>query len=280
MEILGFAITGLLALIFTIVGVLLFTKINLFGLGPMIRSIGLGKYGKILGIVLVVFSIGGAIAYVSSMNVGGIFKSASLTQDELASTSAITGLSCVFNSAPSSLSGTYTTDTAISGAYFDDDPNDLSHYNAYVLHNNGTRSLNGSITCTREGDVEQAGRMTCFVKADSFRSETSTTDSNTYYILATSASASKVTGFPWAQTAYLNDGSVATTASDREKTEVVFTGGSTAEAQEDLGYYVTLPGATAWSYLNNLTSNDVSFYCNWGAGDQKVARITVTKVSA
>jgi hypothetical protein len=284
MEILGLAIRGFLALALTVIGILMVSKLSFFGLGPAVRSVGGKKFGMIIGIILIIVSVGATVTYVKSAPWKGagsnLLGSASLTDEEAVMSAGITGLSCVFNSAPSGLTTTYTADSAASGAYFVADPDSLSHYDAYVLHDNGTRVINGTVSCTRQGDVEKAGRMECYIKGDAFKSETSTTDSNTYYILATSASASKVAGFPWAQTAYINDGSVATTASDREKTNVVFTGGASAQAVETVGYSLTLPGATPWSYLNNLTSNDVHIFCNYGSGDQEVAKITVTKVSA
>jgi hypothetical protein len=276
MEIFGFAIAGLLALILAIVGVLMLTKINLFGLGPTVRSVGGKRFAVIIGIVLLVVSIGGAITYVKNLNVGNLLQTGSLTTKELeAGTAGITGLSCVF-ATPTNVA----PEVAVPGIKFRADPDDLSHYYADVQHVNGTASINGTLSCRRTGDVNLAGVAQCYAKADSFRSETSTSDANVYYIVATTASASKVAGMPWRQTIYLNDGAVATTASEAEETDLVFVGGSGAESQEDLGYYLTLPGATAWSYLNNQTSNDVHIYCNFGAGDEQVARLTITKVTS
>lgn len=166
--------------------------------------------------------------------------------------------------------------TAGTNVTFRADPNDLSHLYADVKYESGTASLNGTLSCTRSGDIEKALSTECYVKSGTFRNELSTTDSNTYYILATSNKASKVAGVPWAQTAYLSDGSVATTASDQELTQLVFTGGSSAQAKEALGFYMTLPGATVFGYLNNQTSNDVGIIC----GGSQVARLTVTHTAA
>ena len=98
--------------------------------------------------------------------------------------------------------------------------------------------------------------------------------------VATTASASKIAGFPWQQTIYLSDsGSTtvgATTASDREMTNLVFAGGSAPDATQSLGFLITLPGATPFSYLNNQSQGDVQIFCN-GA---QVADLTITKVSA
>jgi hypothetical protein len=246
-------------------------KIKFLGIAPALNA-ALGKFAIIVAILLLVVSFSGAYAYGS-----GLFGGVKLQTGSLEPVQAgLTGLSCVFNSAPSGLTSTYTTDTAVSGMSFVADPASLNHYKAYVLHNNGTRVINGTIVCTRTGDINQAVAVECYAKASSFRSETSTTDSNTYYWVATSASASKVTGFPWAQTIYLNSGAVATTASDREKTNLLFTGAGSAQVAQTLGFHITLPGATPFSYLDNQSSGDVQIFCN-GA---EVADLTIVKVSA
>lgn len=275
MNILGFSIAGLLALVLLVVGLAMVTKWKLFGIGVMLRSAVGKKIAVILGIALIVISVGGAITYVKGFNLGSgnLLGTASLGEDELPSTSAITSLACVF--------AVPTEHQPLDNLSFRADPSNLAHYYVDAKYDvDGDSSFNGTLSCKREGDIEKAGKAVCYAMADSFRSETSTSDSNTYYIVDTSASASKVTGFPWAQVIYLNDGAIATTSSDREKTDLVFTGGSSAESQEDLGYYITLPGNTIFGYLNNQTSNDINIYCNWGAGDQEVAKFTITKTTA
>jgi hypothetical protein len=269
MEIFGFAIAGLLALVIAVIGVLMITKARFFGIGPMLNGI-FGKLSVIVAILLLVVSIGGAIAYVGTLSGGKILQTGSLEPE---TQPGLTGLSCVFNSAPTEADN---VPTAGIGITFVADPQKLNSYKAYVLHNNGTRSINGTVVCTRTGDINQAVAVSCYAKASSFRSETSTTDSNTYYWVATSASASKVAGFPWAQTIYLNSGAVATTSSDKEKTNLLFTGAGSAQVAQTLGFYVTLPGATPFSYLNNQTQGSVKIYCN----DAEVADLTLVKVSA
>lgn len=270
MSILGFSLVGIPALVIAIVALMMILKIKFLGIAPGLNGM-LGKFAIIVAILALVVSFSGAYAYGSGL-IGGV-HTASLDKE---TSPGITGLTCVFNSAPSALSATYTTDTAVSGVSFVADPASLNHYKAYVLYNNGTRSINGSVVCTRTGDINQAVAVPCYAKASSFRSETSTTDSNTYYWVATSASASKVAGFPWQQTIYLNSGAVATTASDREMTQLLFTGGASAQVTQTLGFYLTLPGDTPFSYLNNQSSGDVQIFCN-GA---QVADLTITKVSA
>lgn len=275
MEILGIAITGLLAFVLAFVAILKVTKLNLFGLGPAVRSMVPGKFGVILAILILFVAIGPAISFVKD-KAAGLGTGSIIGEEQPNTLPGITGLTCVFNSAPSGVTGTYLTDTAASGLYTDDDPNDLSHYTVYVLHNNGTRTINGTVSCTRTGDINSAASAKCWAVADTFRSQTSTTDSNTYTWVLTNAVKSKISGVPWQQDIHLNDGSAGSASTDAEETYLAFNGGSSAEQQEDLGYFFTLPGATPWSYLNNQSAGDVKIYCD-GA---QVARITVQKVSA
>ena len=239
-----------------------------------------GKYATLIAIafVVILLAFAGRSAWLGdkwASVAGGTLATGSILGDKnVVSASALTDLECKF--ATPNLVGALVT----NGVSFTADPNDLSHYNVYVIHNNGTNSINGTLSCVRQGDIELSARSTCYVKAESFKSETSTSDANVYYILATTSKKSEVAGFPWAQTAYLKDGAIATTSSDQEKTDLVFTGGASAEAQEDLGYYITFVGQTAFNYLNNQTSNDVNIFCDVNGVDKKVATLTITKVSA
>lgn len=154
------------------------------------------------------------------------------------------------------------------------DPSNLQRYYVDVKYDSGAASVNGTLNVPKVGtDLEHDAGIECLVKSQSYRSETSTTDSNTYYILATTTAQSKVSGYTWAQTAYLNDGSVATTSSNSEKTILTFPRGT---AQRTLGFYYTLPGATAFGYLNNQTSKTVDIEC----GGQKVYQFVITKLAA
>lgn len=163
-----------------------------------------------------------------------------------------------------------------SNVTFRADPTNLQHYYVDVKEVGGPANLNGTLTCKRSAaDIDKAGAINCYVKGDSFRSETSTTDSNVYYILATSASASKVPGMLWSQTAYLNNGGVATTASDKEQTTLTYAGGASASASQTLGYYFTLPGTAIYDYVANQTSHDITLYC----GGQPKFRWTISKVA-
>jgi len=222
---------------------------------------------------IVFITLGIVFGGISGVMMGGLYiwdeakgQTASLSSDDVSSGFA-GEISCSFASAPTEVD----TTTNIT---FRADPNDVNHYYADVKYDSGAASINGTLYCQdSRDDLSKGVKHDCFIKADSFRNEVSTTDSNTYYILATSASASKVSGFPWAQTAYLNDGSVATTSSPKERVDLVF---AQDESQEDLGYYLTLPGTTVFGYLNNQTSNDVSFICD----GKEVGVLTITKTTA
>lgn len=157
------------------------------------------------------------------------------------------------------------------------DTSKLNHYYVDVKEDSGAGSVNATLSCPRITDNIRLGQSSvCYAKADSFRSETSTTDSNTYYIVATSSSASKIAGFPWSQTIYLKSGAVATTSDVKEKTELIW---AQDAARQTLGVYATLPGATAFGYMNNQTSKDINIYCESQGSDKIVGTLTVTKVA-
>jgi hypothetical protein len=264
-------ITGLWALIFLLAGfIAVFFR---GGLGSSIRSVfGIIPIGnpKLWGVIFIVLGLMfGGLAYgwnqISGLTAG---IGTATTIGTTPTTSQLTN--CRFQYASAS------KDAGVAGAVATVDTSDLSHYYYYTKATNGSVSLNGTISCDRTGDIDKAYATNCWIVSDSFRSESSTTDSNTYYTIATSSTKSKVPGFPWAQTAYLQSGAVATTASDQEVTQIVFTGGSGAIATQQLGYYFTLPGQTAFNYLNNQTSKDVNIYCD---GNQKVGRITIQKIA-
>lgn len=202
----------------------------------------------------------------------GLFHSATTasqvnTQNGVIATSL---LNCQMN--------TPTEETTASNITFRSDPNDLTHQYADVKYTNGAYSINGSLFCTdTRSDIRQGAAHDCHVEAQSFRSETSTTDSNTYYIVATSTTASQVPGYAWQQNVNLKDegttNSGAVTTDPKEKASLVF---AQDEATQYLGYNVTLPGATVFGYLNNQTSKDVKFVCD----GKTVGTLTITKTTA
>jgi hypothetical protein len=234
----------------------------------------------------VIFIVGG-LAFGGIGVLMGAFSSASTNL----STGTITGGStnnavsamglenCYFASygvvGASAANASWVTDTA-----------DLSHL-TLTLNNAtdlGSRSVNGTITCYKKGDIEKAYQVNCAFKGGAFRNQVSTTDANQYYMVATSASASRVPSLsPWLQTAYINSGAIATTSSSQEYSPLVFAGAASTspEASKTIGFYFTLPSATQIKYLNNQNSVDDSIVCdtnNDGTYDQTVGRITVTKI--
>ena len=261
MNILGITIGGLVAFLFLLIGIWAF-------IWRKQSKMFLGKYAMIFAIALIVVGIiAGGFTYAKSLpsklKTGGL----EIVEEEPESITPISSLVCIWNANPVN---------ATANVSFRTDPNDLSHLYADVGTVSGAATFSGNMSCDRSGDVEKAGSSVCYADAESFRNEVTTTDSNTYYIVDTSSKASKVSGHAWAQKIYLKDGSTAGTGDDQEKTQMVFSGGSSAQVNEKLGLYVALPGTTVWGYLNNQTSRDVAFYC----GGEKVGRITITKLAS
>lgn len=152
------------------------------------------------------------------------------------------------------------------------DVNDDSHYTLFLINatNMGAAIYTANITLQRE-DVSKAQAITCYAKADTFRSETSTTDTNVYYIVETSTAKSQVEGVPWQQTIYLANGVAAGTGSNKEKVSVTFAEGT---AQTILGVYVKLPGDTSFNYLTGSQATpSIRVYC----GGQQVGVLTFDK---
>lgn len=136
-------------------------------------------------------------------------------------------------------------------------------------------SINGTLNCKlpANSDLSVGRSVDCYVTSDSFRNQVNPqTDSNTYYILGTSSAKSKVPGYPWAQTAYLNDNAVATTSSDSERTSLTFV---RDDSQQVLGYYFTLPGTSAFLTLQNNTQNNVHVNC----GGKEVYTFAINKLA-
>jgi hypothetical protein len=219
------------------------------------------------------------IVAVVGLMLGGIAGISGIVSSAGVSTASLTGNSVSGAQLPvlEAQMNTPTVAALGGGVTFRSDPNSVDHQYADVLYTNGTASINGTIKLTRQSsDITPDLSYTCYAKADSFRSQTSTTDSNTYYIVATSATKSLVSGVPWQQTIYLADkgttNSAAATTDAKEQTSFDLAQGKSSGY---LGYYVTLPGATVFGYLDNQTSNDVRFYC----GNQQVGDLTITKVA-
>ena len=255
--------------IFLVLGVLaLFLK-------PVKESFGVIPFGnpKLWTVIFIVAGLAlGGVGVVAGAFSGGV-STASLTGPTATTGTIATSLvSCQMN-APTVVGG-----VANGNVTFRSDPNTLKHYYADVPFADGAISLNGTMFCTSDrADISKGESYDCYAKADSFRSQTSTTDSNTYYIVATSTAASQVAGVPWQQTIYLadsgNSNTAATTSSPAERTSLTF---AQDEKTQYLGYYATLPGATVFGYLNNQTSENINFLCN----NNQVGQLTITKTTA
>lgn len=222
-------------------------------------------------IILIVSLIGGGIGATIGFgsSLVGKIDTSDLTGGDKSDSNVVSALNCEFTT-PQEV-------TATDNVTVRADPNKLNHYYADVGAFSGAASINGTLFCKdNRQDISKGTKHDVYVKAGAFRNEVSTTDSNTYYILATSASASKVPGFSWQQTAYLADKGTtnagAATTDTKERIDLVF---AQDEASQYVGYYLTLPGATAWSYLNNQTSVDIDFV----ADGSTVATMTVTKTT-
>lgn len=273
-SILGVTISGLVALVLLLIGIF-----GLFGkrtIGSTVRSvlgmIPLGNPKLWSAIILILGLAGGGLAfgwgYVSSMG-SGIGTATGLGGEDVALQNA--NLECEFSVLSSASPTTINVSDSLTTAL---DSADRSHYTIYLKNftNVGAGSMNGTLTCTSARvNIRQGTFADCSIQSDSFKSFTSTTDSNTYYILATSTQKSKVPGYTWQQTAYLNNDAVATATSDQEETKFVF---AQDEVSQTLGFYFTLPGDTTFNYLRADTDpQDVRIVCD----GQTVAKMTIVK---
>ena len=276
------ALTGIalvIAVLLLVIAILGFTK---WGKGIHESIFGWIPFGnpKLWAIILIVLiigftSIGISISGVWTKGVNSV-STASLTGEPVKSAQQI-NLDCKF----ASITGVTGATTAnASETTYSSDDNNMRHYTVYLknITNMGAGSINGTLSCTRSGDIEQSARIQCYIKGSTYTNKiTPQTDSNTYSILARGSAKSQVDGVAYQQTAYLNDGAVATTSSDREVTDLVFTGGSSAQAKETLGFYFTLPGDTVFNYLrSDQDPQNVDIVC----GGQTQGIITIVKQTA
>lgn len=178
------------------------------------------------------------------------------------------------------INGTGAASNAAANVTYTADKSDPSHY--YVYLNNGTNmgsaSIQGTLLCTRDGNVEVAYSDTCHFKAGTYTNSDSATDSNLYYMVNLASGASLVSGIPagFKQVAYLNDGAIATTSSNQEEASIVWTGGSSAQKQETIGFLFTLPSSTNVGYAEDKLSIENVIVCD-NAGT--IATVTVQKIS-
>jgi len=284
MEIFGLAISATIAAVFLIVGVLGLTKGSIGqAIKGMFSAIPIGN-PKLWAVIFVALGliaggIGGTVSLFKSAT--GSISTGSLTSSEVEQ-SVQTGVNMDCRIA----SVTATTAAVVGNVSMVSDVSDLKHYTIALTNstNAGAGSVNGTIICTRAGSIDRAASAKCEFKAGSFRNRGSTSDTATYYMVDTSASASYVSGFPYLQTAYLKSGGVAASTDTQEKIDLIFAGGgsTTPQAQQTLGFNFKLPSATQLGYLNDQDSVDNGIYCDTtgsGTADTLVARLTVTKVA-
>lgn len=244
-------------------------------LGKVGSPFGLKVNTTLIILSVVAIALGGFTTISSFASNGFHLGTASLSEssnvaDAGVATSA--DITCRYVSAPQE------TAPLTQNITFRSDPKDLTNYYADVKFDNGASSINGTLFCeSARPNIRQGVKSTCYVKSDTFRSETSTTDSNVYDILASSTVASVVPGKTWQETAYIADSGTtntgATTSSALEKTDLVF---AQDETQQYIGFYVTLPGTTVFGYLNNQTAQGVHIICN----GKEVGKLTVTKTTS
>lgn len=246
-----------------------------FPIGPKWGSflwIGVGIIlGALIGLPLMWASITSAgSGAAGSLNVLGTPQPA---------TTAALGLSCYMGT-PDGDNGTAASPTFIA------DPNDRTHYTATIASAAAAIAvhINGTVTCNINNPGQYAGAMDCAIFGGSFRNQGSTSDQNLYYILATGTTKSLVPGLTYQQTAYLKDGSEATTSDNQEVIPIVIANDqSTPTVQEIIGYDVWLTTYTQLGYLNNQNSVDTDIKCDTngdGTYDKTVGRLTITKIAA
>ena len=156
-----------------------------------------------------------------------------------------------------------------------------SQYNVRISYNWSSTTkapINGTFQCYRKGDLGEDGGATIVARAEGFRSETSTTDTGTYEILATSTTPSKTWEGEYTQSIHLADGAYASTSSGKERADLTF---GEAEKVVSLGFWPVLD-TTAWqTHMTNSTTKSVKFYQRMLDGTEKqVAQVNFLKSTA
>jgi len=271
-SILGWAITGLTALILFLVGLLGLTGWT--SIGKMIRGFGKSTLRGFAVFVFAIFLIlgiaGGGVmfGFTGIKGLFGVATTASVFQEEPVVT-GIEALDCQVSAVGLTIASAGATGTSVRT-----DVTNLKNYYVDMPQTNftATNIIYPNITCNRGGNIRQGVSTTCLAKCGSFKSLTSTTDSNTYYICGTATTRSVVPGYTWQQSVYLADNAIATTSSTKEKIQFVF---AQDEATQALNIAITPPGATVGGYLTNNTAIPVIIECD----GQEVSRITINKVA-
>lgn len=154
------------------------------------------------------------------------------------------------------------------------DVNNRQHYFVDVFNDTSDEDIfdgqiNGTITCTRSGSLVEGAGITCHIEGDSFKSRTSTTDDNVYYLFTTGTTKSKIDNSVWEQGTYIADNSVATTSSTKEQMIISF---DDNEGVEEIGFLGTLGGNTNLNFLDTQDSLDMRVVC----GEDKATAYTIT----
>lgn len=227
-----------------------------------------------LMILLVVGFIGGGAGLIwgsVSGFAGGLdLNTASVAADSAEGVLATSLTECVYRSG-TGLTGNQTirTDPSASNRIFIDI--DGTEYDTYLAAGN----INVTWSCTRSGATDKAASVRAVATGETFRAETSTTDSALYAIATQNASSSSVFSGKYKQTVYLNSGSQATASSSQESEFVAFAEGAKKEL---LGSFVTVD-RTGFQKLNNYTQKTVTISQRTESGqDSPVAYIVVNKI--
>lgn len=214
-------------------------------LGSMIggigRPLGINKFWTLLILGVILFMAGGWTWISTSIPA---FDVATITGAQEGV--AMSNLDCKFVDAVSGATAVSTGNTSISS--YSADSYDEAHYTAYLSNgtNMGVGYLVGNLTCERSGNYDREEAFDCWVECDTYRSDTSTTDTNTYTICETTNKVSYVDGLDDRQTAYIEDNAGAETTSSVERKKIVFADG---DAEQKIGFQFKLSGNTNFNYL-------------------------------
>lgn len=161
-------------------------------------------------------------------------------------------------------------------ASYSADTVDETHYTAYLRNVTamGSGTITANLSCERDGNFDKEEAFECWIEGDSFKSDVSTSDMNSYFIIATSNQQSYVEGFPYRQTAYINDNAQATSSTSQERKMIVFSDG---DAEQTISTLITLPGDTALNYLKSDTEGGATPSFRVKCNGEQVGYVTIVK---
>lgn len=259
------------------------------GIGAVLLAIGILAFifPKVKGVIKILPVFNWQIWAVLFIGVGLLTGGIGVYQGYLGTAMAVTGVAvsevppvsedigishCVY-SAGTSFTGNITVrqdTTANNVVYLDVDASEWDTGN-----HNTAGDINVNFTCYREGATSEDGASLMIVKGEEFRSETSTSDTNTYNVLETSTRQSQIiSGQGYTQTIYLADNEQASTSSTKEFEYLTFGEGEKALT---LSLYGEID-ETNFGYLNDYTMKDVTVYNRLNGADKVVARIVINKL--